>query len=163
MNANTATAHEQIRVVLTQIADYSFNVSFEHADIPDLVTDEAAPLGADRGPNPSRLLLAAIANCLSASLLFSLRKYKNTPGRITADVRGTLGRNADGRLRVQHVDVDLNLADTAEDFEHLDRILQQFEQFCVVTESVRAGIEVAVEVHDGHGRKLHRSINKSAD
>jgi organic hydroperoxide reductase OsmC/OhrA len=163
MNATVAaqekTHQEQLRVTLTQIADYSFNVTFDETAIPDLVTDEGAPLGEGRGPNPSRMLLVAIANCLSASLLFAMRKYKNQPSRITADVRGTLARNADGRMRVQHVDVDLNLADAAEDFEHLERILQQFENFCVVTESVRAGIEIAVEVHDGTGRKLHRSMN----
>jgi organic hydroperoxide reductase OsmC/OhrA len=152
-------AQEQLRVTLTQVGEYSFNVAFDETAIPDLLTDEGAPLGEGRGPNPSRMLIAAIANCLSASLLFALRKYKNTPTRITADVRGTLGRNAEGRLRVQHVEVDLNLADAAEEFEHIERILQLFENFCVVTESVRAGIEVAVEVHDKTGRKLHRSIN----
>jgi organic hydroperoxide reductase OsmC/OhrA len=152
-------AQEQLRIMLTQVGEYSFNITFDETAIPDLLTDEGAPLGEGRGPNPSRMLLAAIANCLSASLLFAMRKYKNTPARITADVRGTLGRNAEGRLRVQHVEVDLNLADAAEDVEHIERILQQFENFCVVTESVRAGIEVAVEVHDKTGRKLHRSIN----
>jgi organic hydroperoxide reductase OsmC/OhrA len=157
--AKPQAAQEQLRVTLTQVGEYSFNVVFDESAIPDLLTDEGAPLGEGRGPNPSRMLLVAIANCLSASLLFALRKYKNTPARITAEVRGTLGRNAEGRLRVQHVEVDLNLADAAEDFEHLERILQQFENFCVVTESVRAGIEVAVEVHDSNGRKLHQSIN----
>lgn len=160
--AKPKAAQEHVRVTLTQVGEYSFNVVFDDTAIPDLLTDEGAPLGEGRGPNPSRLLLTAIANCLSASLLFALRKYKNAPNRITADVRGVLGRNTEGRLRVQHVDVDLNLSDAGEDFEHIERILQQFENFCVVTESVRAGIEVAVEVHDNTGRKLHRSINTMA-
>ena len=150
---------EQIKVTLTQIADYSFNVSFDDTDIPGIVTDEPPPLGTGHGPNPSRMLLVAIANCLSASLLFAMRKYKNTPGTIRAEVRGTLGRNAENRLRVLHVDVDLHLPDAADSYAQFERTLQQFENFCVVTESVRSGIEVAVQVHDGSGAVLHRSVN----
>lgn len=150
---------EQVKVTLTQLSDYSFNVSFDETDIPDLLTDEGAPLGGGNGPNPSRMLLAAIANCLSASLLFAMRKYKNSPGTIRAEVRGTLGRNAEGRMRVQHVDVDLHLPDAVEDYAQFERILQQFENFCVVTESVRSGIEVAVQVLDCSGIVRHASVN----
>lgn len=151
---------EQVKITLTQISDYSFNIGFDDTELPDLVTDEPAPLGGGAGPNPSRMLLAAIANCLSASLLFAMRKYKNQPGTIRAEVRGTLGRNAEGRIRVQHVDVDLHLPDVAEDYAQFERILQQFENFCVVTESVRSGIEVAVQVRDGSGAIRHASVNK---
>jgi organic hydroperoxide reductase OsmC/OhrA len=151
---------EQVKVTLTQLSDYSFNVNFDETDIPDLLTDEGAPLGGGKGPNPSRMLLAAIANCLSASLLFAMRKYKNTPGTIRAEVRGTLGRNAEGRMRVLHVDVDLYLPDAAGSYDQFERILQQFENFCVVTESVRSGIEIAVQVHDGSGEIRHASVNK---
>jgi organic hydroperoxide reductase OsmC/OhrA len=151
---------EQVKVTLTQISDYSFNISFDQTEIADLVTDETPPLGGNHGPNPSRMLLAAIANCLSASLLFAMRKYKNTPGTIRAEVRGTLGRNAEGRTRVQHVDVDLHLPDAAASYDQFERILQQFENFCVVTESVRSGIEIAVQVHDGSGEVLHSSVNQ---
>ncbi len=38
--------------------------------------------------------------------------------------------------------------------QHLDRILEQFEDFCVVTESVRSGFPVAVTVRDGAGKQL---------
>ncbi len=153
-------SNEQVKVTLTQISDYSFNVSFDDTEIPDLLTDEGAPLGGGKGPNPSRMLMAAIANCLSASLLFAMRKYKNTPGTIRAEVRGTLDRNAEGRMRVQHVDVDLHLPDAADSYDQFEKILQQFENFCVVTESVRSGIAVAVQVHDGSGAVRHASVNK---
>ncbi len=63
-------------------------------------------------------------------------------------------------MRVQHVDVDLYLADAAEDYAQFERTLQQFENFCVVTESVRSGIAVAVQVYDGSGQVRHASINK---
>lgn len=41
----------------------------------------------------------------------------------------------------------------------VDRALAQFEDFCIVTESVRAGIPVAVRVHDHTGTELYASTD----
>ncbi|WP_114241342.1 OsmC family protein [Dyella sp. C9] len=147
-------AEQTIGITLEQVADYEFRVRFDETSIPDLTTDEGAPLGRGAGPNPSRLLAAAVANCLSASLLFALRKYKNTPGPLAATAKATLARNEQGRWRVSHIGVDLQLADKAELLEHLDRVLAQFEDFCIVTQSVRQGIKVDVNVRDGDGQLL---------
>ncbi|WP_266183391.1 OsmC family protein [Dyella humicola] len=143
-----------IEISLQQTADYEFRVRFDDTSIPDLITDENAPLGHDAGPNPSRLLAVAVANCLTASLLFALRKYKNAPGTLGAHAKATLTRNEHGRWRVTHIAVDLQLADAAATLEHLDRVLAQFEDFCIVTESVRQGIAVDVAVRDGAGQLL---------
>jgi organic hydroperoxide reductase OsmC/OhrA len=148
------TQHESIRLRLEQVRDYEFRIMFDGTELEPLMTDEPPPLGGGNGPNPSRLLLAAIANCLSASLLFALRKFKNQPGPVHAEVIGTLGRNEAGRLRVENVEVRLQLADTADGLQQLERILAQFEAFCVVTESVRNGIPVDVSVVDADGRQL---------
>ena len=56
------------------------------ASLEPLLSDEPAPLGHDRGPSPARLLLASVANCLVASLLFALRKQHNAPGRLRARI-----------------------------------------------------------------------------
>lgn len=145
---------EPIRLTLEQDGDYAFRIRFDETALEPLLTDEAPPLGQGQGPNPSRLLLAAVANCLSASLLFALRKYHNTPGRLRAEVVATPMRNAEGRWRIPQAAVELQLAEGGEAHQHLDRILEQFEQFCVVTQSVRDGIDVAVTVKDAHGRVL---------
>ncbi|WP_267222232.1 OsmC family protein [Dyella silvae] len=147
-------AEQTVEITLEQIADYEFKVRFDDTAIPDLITDETSPLGHDGGPNPSRLLAAAVANCLSASLLFALRKYKNAPGTIGAKAKATLARNEHGRWRITHISVDLQLADKAELLDHLDRVLAQFEDFCIVTQSVRQGISVDVSVRDGDGNTL---------
>ncbi|MEO8461214.1 MAG: OsmC family protein [Dokdonella sp.] len=153
---------EEFTLTLTQESDYAFRVEFDDTTIPALLTDEPSPLGGDRGPNPSRLLIAAVANCLSASLLFSMRKYKNTPGTIVTRAKARLERNEQKRLRVAHVDVDITLPDAAADYTQLERLLQQFENFCVVTESVRTGVAVDVTVHDGDGKRLHQSAPAAA-
>jgi len=148
---------ESITLTLTQESDYSFRVTFDDSTLPALLTDESPPLGHDAGPDPTRLLAAAIGNCLCASLLFALRKFKNHPGTIVAHVRADSARNARGRLRVVRIAVELDLPDTAADYAQIERILTQFEDFCIVTESVRAGVPVEVSVRDRSGTVLHSS------
>lgn len=139
---------------LVRQQDYRFNVEFDLAGVPDLQLDEPAPLGAGEGPNASRLLAAAVANCLSASLLFCLGKFKQEPGEVIANVKGEMVRNEQGRLRVGGFDVDIRLGTQVERLEHC---AQQFEDFCVVTDSVRHGIPVNVQVHDATGQLIHES------
>ena len=147
----------EFTVTLEQQADYRFEVRFDNPLIAPLITDETAPLGSDAGPNPSRLLATAVGNCLAASLLFAMRKFKNTPEPLRAMATVRLVRNAEKRLRIGQIAVDLHLGVAAGELVQLDRVLAQFEEFCVVTQSVRAGIAVDVRVIDKTGQVLHRS------
>lgn len=148
------SAGEPIRLTLEQEEDYAFRIRFEGTALEPLLADEASPLGHDRGPNPARLLLASVGNCLTASLLFALRKYKNAPGRLRAEITASLVRNEAGRWRIPQAFVEIQLPEGNEQYQHLDRVLEQFEEFCIVTQSVRKGIEVAVTVKDAHGHTL---------
>jgi organic hydroperoxide reductase OsmC/OhrA len=145
---------DDFTIDLAQQAGYCFAVRFDHPAVPALITDEPPPLGGDAGPNPARLLAAAVANCLAASLLFSLRKFRNAAEPLRACATVSLVRNAQNRLRVGRIGVDLHLAVAASELRSLDRVLAQFEDFCVVTQSVRAGIAVDVRVFDRHGGLL---------
>ncbi len=137
-----------LRIELVQQADYRFAAHFPDPAMAAVITDEGAPLGGGAGPSPTMLLGTAVANCLVASLLFALRKYKNDPGPLRAVATVNLTRNAQKRLRIGAVAVDLHLGVAAAQVQMLDRILAQFEDFCVVTQSVRAAIPVAVRVLD---------------
>lgn len=143
----------QFSFSLEQQEDFAFLVRFDK-QLPPLLTDESPPVGKGAGPDPVRLLAAGVANCLSASLLFALRKYKNQPGTIVASVTTRLKRNEHGRLRVDNVSVLLQIESPAEMLGHLDQVLEQFEDFCTVTESVRSGFPVSVTVRDSSGRVL---------
>ena len=143
-----ATPHDAVR--LTQQRQYQFEVLFGDAVAP-LQTDLPLPLGGGQGPSPEQLLAAAVGNCLAASLLFSLHKYKQDPAPIGVVVSTEIGRNADKRLRVQAIDVALTLGCPAATLQHLDRVLAQFEDFCTVTQSVRNGIDIRVQVFDSDG------------
>ena len=140
-------------VTVTQVQDYQFLVDFGGA-IASLQADEPAPLGAGEGPSPSELLLAAVANCLTASLLFALRKFKQDAGGIRATAEARIERNAERRLRVQDITVAIHLGSTADSIESLDRILTQFEDFCTVSQSVRQGIPIIVTVEDSAGVRI---------
>ncbi|HJV05982.1 OsmC family protein [Paludibacterium denitrificans] len=144
---------ESVTVTLTQKDNYQFVVDFGDA-LPTLLADEPPPLGEGTGPAPTHMLLAAVANCLSASLLFSLRKFKQDPGQLTATATCDIGRNAENRLRVLGIRVEMTLAKPADSMEHLDRILTQFEAFCTVSQSVQAGVPVSIGVTDGLGQRL---------
>lgn len=138
-------------VTLKLIENYKFEIDF--GEFGQLITDEPVPLGSGEGPNPSRLLGAAVANCMAASLMFAIRKYKGDPGEVKAYVSGKLER-IDGRWRVASLEVSLQLGNAALEIPNLDQVLEQFENFCVVTQSVRAGIEVNVKVCDRDGQHL---------
>ena len=97
-----------VRVRLRQQHDYLFSIDFG-AGVPLLLADEPAPLGAGAGPSPMQLLASSVGNCLSASLLFALRKFKQHPEPIGCEVDAEVGRNTEGRLRVLKIDVRLTL------------------------------------------------------
>ncbi len=142
-----------VTVQLTQQHDYQFQNDFG-GSAPALLSDEPAPLGEGAGPSPAQLLCAAVGNCLAASLLFSLRKFKQDPGTLACEVNAEVGRNADKRLRVLAINTRLTLGVAGSSIEHLDRALATFEDFCTVTGSIRAAIPVSVQVFDAAGTQL---------
>jgi organic hydroperoxide reductase OsmC/OhrA len=143
----------QPSISIRQIENYVFSVDFGEV-VPTLLVDEAAPIGGGTGPMPEQLLIAGVANCLCASLAFALGKFRQNGGSVSADARCRIDRNAEGRLRVSGIDVDLRLGAAAGDMPRLDRVLEQFERFCTVSESVKAGVAVAVAVYDATGTRL---------
>jgi uncharacterized OsmC-like protein len=143
--------HDTVR--LTQVHDYQFDTDFGLGQ-PALRGDLPPPLGGGAGPSPEHLLLAAVGNCLSSSLLFSLRKFKQAPEPISAELSAEVGRNADNRLRVLQIDAKLTLGVPAASLQHLDRVLGSFESFCTVTQSIVQGIPVRLSVFDSTGAKL---------
>lgn len=144
---------ETVSVTITQKQNYQFLVDFGEA-MPSLLADEPAPLGQGEGPAPTHMLLAAVANCLSASLLFSLQKFKQDAGGITTKATCTVDRNENNRLRVQQIDVTIQLGKEGAELAHLDRVLGQFQDFCTVSQSVQTGIPIKVSVTDGKGLRL---------
>jgi uncharacterized OsmC-like protein len=140
------SAEKTSRTTLRREEGYRFRVRFDHEGMPDLLTDEAPPIGEGKGPNPSRLLATAVANCLAASLLFCLEKARLSLEGLEAEVVTEFTRNEAGRLRIGGIHVRLSPQWIGETAVKAQRCLGIFESFCVVTESVRHGVPITVEV-----------------
>jgi organic hydroperoxide reductase OsmC/OhrA len=133
-------------VEVQQVEDFRFTVDFGLDGVDDLLLDEPAPLGGGAGPNASRVLAAAIGNCLCASLLFCLRRARAEVSGIGARVSGSWVRNEEGRWRIKEMEVEINPSVEEEHASQLERCAEIFEQFCVASQSVRDGIEIKVKV-----------------
>jgi uncharacterized OsmC-like protein len=144
---------EEATVVLRQEREFRFAIDFG-AGIPVLYGDEGPPLGGGTGPTPIQLLAAAVGNCLSDSLFFALKKFRQDARGLTTRVAASVGRNVEGRLRVTRIRVAVELGARATELQNLERILGQFEQFCTVAQSVGQGIPLEVAVFDSAGDRL---------
>jgi uncharacterized OsmC-like protein len=126
---------------------FEFNVSFDVADVPELVVDEIKPIGESAGPNPTRLLSAAVGHCISSSLLFCLRKARINVKDLETEVKANVVRNEEGYLRVKSLDVQIRLDVNEDDKSRVDRCLGIFENYCIVTQSVRKGLDVKLAIN----------------
>ena len=141
------TGGSSFQIALELQEDYAFDVEFDEPDVPTLRIDEPPPLGNGSGPNASRLLAAAVGNCLSASALFCLRKARIEVRGMRTEVTASQIRNEAGRVRISEIRVRIHPDVPAEEVERMDRCLALFEDFCIVTQSVRVGVPVDVRVH----------------
>jgi uncharacterized OsmC-like protein len=123
---------------------YAQEVAFDDSSVPSLVIDERPPVGSGEGPNPARVLGAAVGGCLASSLAFCLRKGNVEISGLTTRVRGTLARNERGRMRVTDFHVVLELVVPADQHDRVPRCLGVFEDYCIVTASIRPAIPVEV-------------------
>ena len=140
-----APVHE-FSVRIEQVEDFEYRVRFDKEQHQTLLLDEPEPLGKDRAPSASRILAAAVGNCLAASLLFCLRKSRIEARGMKAEARVRIVRNERGRLRIGKITVEIDPGLAEEDRERAARCVTLFEDFCVVTQSVRTGIDVKVAV-----------------
>jgi organic hydroperoxide reductase OsmC/OhrA len=118
------------------------------------VADEPPPLGEGAGPAPTQLLAASVANCLSSSLVFASARSKEDPGRLVTTVSCEIGRNERNRLRVTGMNITITLGVAPDQLPHFGRALEQFEDFCTVSQSVRNGIPYSLTVKGPDGRVL---------
>jgi uncharacterized OsmC-like protein len=131
---------------LKLIQGYKFNVEFDLEGMPALIVDEPKPMGENSGPNPSRLLSVAVGHCLNSSLLFCLSKARINVKNLETTVKATQERNEEGLLRIRKLMVEMHLDVDEQDRTRVTRCLDIFENYCTVTQSVRKGIEVTVNV-----------------
>jgi len=142
-------ADETVNTIALKLKQgYEFEAAFENfPGVAPLLLDEPPPLGGAHGPNASAILGAAVGNCLAASLLFCMQRSRATVAGVDVKVTVRTARSEKGRLRIRGIDVTIepDLA-PGQDPARLERCKDLFEDFCVVTQSVRNGIPIEVTV-----------------
>lgn len=139
-------ASESFTLTLELQDGYRFLADFDQPGMAPLLLDEPEPLGEGAGPNAARVLAAAVGDCLGASALYCLRRARVDVHAMRTTVSGSLVRNEAGRLRIGAIDVRIEPEVDPADEPRMRRCLELFEDFCVVTASVRDGIKVDVSV-----------------
>lgn len=134
------------QVSVSREEDFVFKVDFGLDGVGDLVMDEPEPLGGATGPNASKVLAAAIGNCLCASLMFCLQRSRVEVRGVEASVSGVLARNEGGHWRIKEMNVEIAPDVDDEHRKQLERCVKIFEDFCIVSSSVRQGIPINVKV-----------------
>lgn len=133
-------------ITLRLDAGYRFSATPDTPGAAPFHIDEGPPLGQGEDASPVQVLAAAMASCLGSSLLFCLGKARVEVVSLRVAARGTLVRNARRRVRVGSLHIELFPEVAPPDVERMKRCLEVFEDFCIVTESVRQGIPVIVGV-----------------
>jgi uncharacterized OsmC-like protein len=136
----------EIITKLKLLEGYRFNAEFDVEGMPNLIIYEPKPIGQGLGPNPTRLLSAAVGSCLSSSLLYCLNKAHVRVRNFMTTVKANIERNEERRLRVKSIGIRIHLDVEEEDKSRVPRCLEIFENYCTVTPSVRKGIEVNVTI-----------------
>lgn len=140
--------NEKIHAHIRRRDGYRFEISFDEWDKGTVSMDEPAPLGGSSAPNASMMLSSAVGHCLGASLLFCLSKSRVEAEDLEADVETSLTRNERGRWRIEGIKVTMKPKVSESDREKLKRCLTMFEDFCIVTASVRQGIKIDVVIRE---------------
>ena len=120
----------------------------------EFVLDAGEPeilLGSDTGPNPAEFLLAALAACLTTSLVYvaAARGVRLTEVESTLegdmDVRGALGLDDEYRNGFERIRVTFRVKGNAPQ-EKLQQIVERAQKRSAVFDMVSHGVPVAVEL-----------------
>lgn len=131
------------------VKDLQFKAIYDLPKAKELLMDEPPQFGGSgEGPNAARVLSSAIGDCLSASILFCLTKSRVPVIDIKTNVKARVARNDENLLRVQDIDVEIKVQlEDASQVEKTERCQELFEKYCIVTDSIRNGININVNVN----------------
>ncbi|MHA1270355.1 MAG: OsmC family protein [Candidatus Helarchaeota archaeon] len=135
------------KVNLQLVKDMIFKCDMGEMKVKECYIDETNQEEAEMwGPNPTKLVGAAVLGCLSASLIFCLQKKNLKLENYEAEAEVVIARNEKDRLRIKEINVRVSpKSENPDVIKRLDQCKKFFEHFCTVTQSIRAGIPVNIE------------------
>jgi len=153
---------KEFTISLEQVKDYEFLVKFD--DLEETLLMDAPPgVGHNAGPCPTQILAAAVGNCLTMTLVLFARKAGLELTQVRAEVKARLVRGENKLPRIGAIDVALEPEFAAADQARAAACLAAFENYCAVTESVRAGIEVRTAISPRTSERATGIIVKTSE
>ena len=138
--------NEKIHAHMKRVSGYKYEIVFDELPGAKIVSDEPAPEGTSEGVSASMMLAGAVGHCLTSSLMFCMQKSRAQLKDLSTDVDLVMERNQKGRWRVKEIKVKLKPLVDSVDAEKLERCRGIFQDFCIVSASVRDGIKIDVDV-----------------
>jgi len=146
---------ENTKVSIKLDKDLIFKSLFDFEKTREIFIDETLEKTEKMvGPDAATLLGMAIISCLSASFIFCLNKRNLTIDDLEASAEISFYKTEKGYTRIENIDVKMN--PKSNDPDVLKRIKQCtremrsgdmfFEETCIITPSVREGINIKVNV-----------------
>ena len=133
--------------------DWTDNIGFTATarQFSGLKIDEPVEFhGKDKGPSPVEYFAIGIGGCLGTSFAYCLKKmdvpFKGMKIAIDVDMHHA-DESGGGVLRITGVTAEINVTlEENGDEEVLDLCIDSFKKYCVVTQSVMAGVPVIVKI-----------------
>jgi len=137
------------RVGLHQEKEMIFKCDLGNLRMDNLYIDESNKKKNEKiGPSPIKLLGLSVLGCLAASFSFCLQKKDFSLSELEGKAEVTIARNEKTFWRVKKIDIELNpKINTPEMRKRADQCREFFEQYCIISESLRTGFEVNVNLN----------------
>lgn len=157
-DASRAWIVDHARIDSTDLKDpYHGRVRFGSSAMGEAAFSVHAALGGPHdGPVPGDLLCAALASCQESSLRMVAGVYGVELTELAVhvhagvDVRGTLGMDPTVPVAFQSLQVDVRIrASAGTSPQRLAQVIKAAERACVVLQTLRSGVGVAVEFDAG--------------
>ncbi|MFX1501576.1 MAG: OsmC family protein [Promethearchaeota archaeon] len=125
-----------------------FRCNLGKLKMDDLYIDERKEKRNDRiGPSPVKLLGLSVLSCLAASFEFCIEKKNLFLSDLEGRAEVTVARNTNKFWRIKKIDVEIvPKIDNPELLNRVNQCKKLFEQYCIISESLKKGIEINVNL-----------------
>ena len=117
----------------------------------DLLMREPFGIGIDYGPEAVTLFTMSAAYCMAASLNYYLAKARVLPTTLRAKGHVEMRLTDEHYRRIKCLDIDIRIEVAEKEHKRLERALSRFNDFCIITESIRGSFPVRVQVEHPWG------------
>jgi putative redox protein len=106
-----------------------------------LIDRPVAKGGEDRGPLGGEYLLLALGGCFMSNLLAAIRAREAAVSDVRITVNGTIEGSPD-----RFTALALTIAATYQDAELMEKLVTIAERSCIVTNTLRSGVSIALTI-----------------